>query len=235
MHLNIKSISWSLTLSLMLIVDGWAQSLQSLDSIEQAAYVYAMEQAQAEYDLAQIVVSSLDYRLRLQQCEHPLEAFSPRDRVGLGNQTIGVKCSGSVPWSVYVPVTVKLFKPVVVTTKALAAKHIITASDVALKRIDVGAFQRGYLSNAKPLIGQQLKYPLPAGAPLNHHNVKPEKIVRRGDLITLVAEAGSMSVRMNGTALTDASLGQRVKVKNSSSNRVVEGIVDGPGIVRVNM
>jgi len=235
MRINIKSILLSLVLSLTLVVNGWAQSLQSLDSIEQTAYVYAMEQAQADYDLPQIVVGGLDSRLRLQQCDSTLEAFTQRDRIGLGNQTVGVKCSGSVPWSVYVPVTVKLFKPVVVTTKALAARHIITTADVSLKRVDVGAFKRGYLSDMSLVIGQQLKYPLSTGALLNRNNVKPEKIVRRGDLITLIAEAGSMSVRMNGTALSDASLGQRIKVKNSSSKRVVEGIVDAPGVVRVSL
>ena len=235
MSINIKSLLLGLALSLTLNTNGWAEALQSLDSIEQTAYVYAMEQAQADYDMPQIMVGSLDSRLRLQQCERTLEAFSQHDRVGLGNQTVGVKCNGSTPWSVYVPVTVKLFKPVVVTTKALAARHIIKASDVAVKRVDVGAFKQGYLSDATVIIGQQLKYPLPNGALLNHNNIKPEKIVRRGDLITLVAEAGAMKVRMNGTALSDASLGQRIKVKNSSSKRVVVGVVDGPGLVRVSL
>ena len=51
----------------------------------------------------------------------------------------------------------------------------------------------------------------------------------------MVAEVGKMEVKMNGMALSDASLGQRIRVKNSSSKRVVEGVVDAPGIVRVNM
>lgn len=235
METNVKSIFWSLFFSLVLTLDVWAEPLQSLDQIEQAAYVYAMEHAQVEYDLPQIVVGSLDSRLRLQQCEHDLEAFTHQSRISLGNQTVGVKCSSSVPWSVYVPVTIKLFKPVVVTTQALSAKHIITSSDVTIKRVDVGSLRQGYLNDAGLILGQQMKYPVPTGAVLNQKHVKPEKIIRRGDLITLVAQAGAMSVRMSGTALSDASLGQRVRVKNSSSKRVVEGVVDAPGIVRVSL
>ena len=44
-----------------------------------------------------------------------------------------------------------------------------------------------------------------------------------------------MQVKMSGTALEDASLGQRVKVKNSSSKRIVEGVVNAAGIVYVSM
>jgi flagella basal body P-ring formation protein FlgA len=44
-----------------------------------------------------------------------------------------------------------------------------------------------------------------------------------------------MEVRMNGTALEDASVGETIKVKNSSSQRVVEGVVEAPGIVKVTM
>lgn len=85
------------------------------------------------------------------------------------------------------------------------------------------------------LLGQQLKYPLAMGMVLPPRSLKNEKIVRRGEQIILVASAGSMEVRMNGTAMEDASMGEKVKVKNSSSQRVVEGIVHAPGIVRVTM
>jgi flagella basal body P-ring formation protein FlgA len=66
-------------------------------------------------------------------------------------------------------------------------------------------------------------------------SLKQEQVVRRGEQIILVATAGTMEVRMNGTALDDAGVGEKVKVKNSSSQRVVEGIVHAPGIVKVTM
>lgn len=73
------------------------------------------------------------------------------------------------------------------------------------------------------------------GTIINSKNLRPQKIIQRGELIMLVATAGQMEVRMSGTALSDGSLGQRVRVKNLSSKRVVEGVVDGPGTVKVTM
>jgi len=66
-------------------------------------------------------------------------------------------------------------------------------------------------------------------------SVQAQKLVHRGEHIMLVALAGNMEVRMSGTALSDAVLGQRVRVKNISSKRVVEGIVEAAGIVKVTM
>ena len=40
---------------------------------------------------------------------------------------------------------------------------------------------------------------------------------------------------MQGTAMADAGIGDRVRVRNLSSDRVVEGVVDSPGVVRVTM
>jgi flagella basal body P-ring formation protein FlgA len=36
-------------------------------------------------------------------------------------------------------------------------------------------------------------------------------------------------------ALSDAVLGERIRVENSSSKRIVEGVVDAPGQVKISM
>lgn len=214
---------------------SWGKSLQPLESIEQAVYLHTMELAHAKYDMPQIVVGELDSRLRLQACSTELETFLPRGQVSLGHQTMGVKCTGETPWTVYVPVNVKLMQPVVVASRPLPARHILTEQDLTVRMVDVSRLRNTYFSDRMPLTGQQLKHSVSVGAVIGHNNVKPEKIIRRGEMITLVAEAGSMQVKMNGTALSDAVLGQKIRVKNSSSKRVVEGIVQAPGLVKVSL
>lgn len=51
----------------------------------------------------------------------------------------------------------------------------------------------------------------------------------------LIASVGTMEVRMAGKALADATKGQRIRVQNISSKRIVEGIVDSSGTVRIIM
>ncbi|MCX4187475.1 flagellar basal body P-ring formation chaperone FlgA [Methylophaga sp. OBS4] len=212
-----------------------AETLQPLAQIEQAAYIHAVNDAQASYDNPQIIVEPLDNRLRLQACETPLQAFSSSVSNTLGNRTIGVRCNAPVEWTVYVPVKVKVMRDVVVAARPLAANQRLGATDIKLEPMNIGDLRQGYLQTTEQVLGQQLKYPLAMGMVLPPRSLKSEKIVRRGEQIILVASAGSMEVRMNGTAMEDASMGEKVKVKNSSSQRVVEGIVYARGIVRVTM
>tara|TARA_R110002049_G_scaffold43198_1_gene127756 strand:- start:137 stop:841 length:705 start_codon:yes stop_codon:yes gene_type:complete len=212
-----------------------ADTLHALDRIEQVAYEYALKQAQASFDNPQIAMDSLDNRLRLQACDIALDVFSTNGIVGLGNQTIGVKCNSPVAWTVYVPVKVKVLKSVVVASRPLSSNQLITQGDIKLQKWDIGGLNHGYLSSTQLVVGQQLKYPVQMGAVIKPNSLEAQKIVHRGDQIMLVAMAGQMEVRMSGTALDDATLGQRVKVKNSTSKRIVEGIVDAPGIVKVSL
>ncbi|MBL1320005.1 MAG: flagellar basal body P-ring formation protein FlgA [Methylophaga sp.] len=229
---------WKYTISLilgLLVMNVQAADLHALADIEQAAYEYALKQAQTHHDNPQVVMESLDRRLRLKACGSELEVFTKNARAEIGHQTIGVKCSLPSTWTVYVPVKVKVFKTVMVVNSSLPANHIITAGDIKSQTRDIGTLRQGYLVDENQLIGQQLKYSMSMGTVINPNSIRPQKIVRRGELILLVVSVGKMEVRMNGTALADAQLGQRVKVKNSSSKRVVEGIVQAPGIVKVAM
>ena len=228
-------LKFSLMLALMCSYTLSAETLQDVNSIEQVAHVYAMEQAQAHYGNPQVVTGNLDPRLRLQQCSSPLTAFNNSKKFGLGSQVIGVRCQSETPWTVYVPVIIKLYRAVVVAARPLNANHLVSASDIKLAQIDISTVRKAYFQEAKLVIGQQVKYPVAAGVVLSANNVRPQKIVRRGETITLIAEAGLMQVRMTGVALSDAVLGERIRVENISSKRIVEGVVDAPGLVKIAM
>jgi flagella basal body P-ring formation protein FlgA len=57
--------------------------------------------------------------------------------------------------------------------------------------------------------------------------------VQRGQTVTLVAEAGGISIRMAGRALSDGFVNQRVRVENLSSGKIVEGIARSPQVVEI--
>lgn len=235
--MTIKNLKTLLTILLLITIvrPAYSEQIQLLDEIEHRAYVYGLSEAQARFDNPVVSVSPLDSRLRLEQCETDLMAFTNSNTIGAGHQTVGIKCTSPVAWTVYVSLKVQVLKPVVVAARGLSAKHIITSDDLRIERQDVTKLRRGYLEDTKPLIGQQLKHSIAMGTILNPSIMAEQKVVKRGEQIMLVASVGQMEVRMAGTALSDAEQGQRIRVKNVSSKRIVEGIVDGPGVVRVTM
>ena len=58
-------------------------------------------------------------------------------------------------------------------------------------------------------------------------------LIHRGQEVTLTASANGFEVRAPGRALADAAAQQRVRVQNLLSLKVVEGVADSEGVVRV--
>ncbi|EMR13742.1 flagellar basal-body P-ring formation protein FlgA [Methylophaga lonarensis MPL] len=212
-----------------------ANSLQSISEIEQTAYVFAMQQARMRYDNPQVIVDSLDPRLRLHPCERGMEAFANRDVSSAGSQTIGVRCRGPVSWTIYVPTRIRVMQAAVVAARPLSANHVLTSEDIRTEMVDIGNLRQGVIGHSDLVLGQTLRHPIAAGTVLSNNNFRQQATIKRGEFIQLIATVGKMEVRMQGTAMADAMEGERLRVRNSSSERIVEGIVDGPGRVRVSM
>jgi flagella basal body P-ring formation protein FlgA len=60
-------------------------------------------------------------------------------------------------------------------------------------------------------------------------------LIHRGQDVTLYASAGGFEVRAPGRALSDATPRQRLRVQNLESLKVVEGVAESDGVVRVSL
>lgn len=200
---------------------------QSLESIRRAATRYVEANAQTSDRDFQVSASNLDPRLRLQRCERELEAYlSPGAQIGT-NTTVGVRCSGPKRWKLYVPVRMSIRADVLIARKSLEAGSVLTPEDFVTARRDIASLHGGYRLASEPVTGLVLKRRLSEGQPLRASLLTTPRIVRRGQALSIVSGAsnGSVAIRMAGTALSDGRLGERIRVKNRSSGRTVEGIV----------
>ena len=72
--------------------------------------------------------------------------------------------------------------------------------------------------------------------PLILHDLSSRfQLVKRGDIVTILAEIKGLTVRVNGNALTDGHRGDEIRVKNQRSKRILQAEVIGPGTVRVRL
>jgi flagella basal body P-ring formation protein FlgA len=74
---------------------------------------------------------------------------------------------------------------------------------------------------------------LPEGTAVTADALAAALLIHRGQTVTLAANAGGIEVRAPGRALADASARQRVRVQNLDSLKVIEGIAETEGVVRV--
>ena len=198
-----------------------ATDSQPLEEIEQAAEAFIANKAMAGTASA----GRLDRRLRLARCDQDLQAYL-RSGARIQQRTIvGVRCQGSQPWKVYVPVNLVVTQSVVVLRRNLPRGHQITSGDLAIERRDVSRLPGGYLATPAEALGKRLKQSLRAGAIIAPVSLQTELLIRRGQSVTLSAGGAGLSIRMLGKALMDGGLNQRIRVENISSGRVVEGLV----------
>ncbi len=204
--------------------------------------IRAVAEQRVEADLSprsgqrtEIRAGHLDSRLRLRRCDQPLEARHLQNSRRAGNATISVRCPGTKPWTVHVPVTVKAYTKVVVADRPLARQLEVRAEDVRLEEREITSLRTGYFQRIEDVVGRQPKRTLMAGAPLSPYDLESNKIIRRGHKVVIIAETAGIAVRMQGKALKDAGKGELVPVENLSSKRKIEAVAERPGVVKVPM
>ena len=228
--INITVMLW------MAVVTAPAQAaFQDLESIRRAAHDFIAAETVNEQITPRIDVGRLDARLRLAACTSQLDAFLPgAGRIG-GNTIVGVRCEGSQPWTVFVQSKVLLTRNVVVAARALSPGTVVTAQDIRLEPREVSRLRRGFLESSSEIIGKEVARTLSPGSVVTVNAVVAPKMIRRGEQVKVILQAGAVLVRSNALALSDGVKNQRIRVKNLSSRRIVFARVIGPGRVLVKL
>ena len=183
----------------------------------------------------EVRVRRLDPRLRLRRCRHPLQTRLPEGARRRGATTVIVRCPGQDGWSIHVSGRIDIFDQVVVLARSLGRGEAITSDMLQVREQNTAQLRYGYFRQPREVVGRIAKRTLAAGTILTPGSVAAPLLVRRGERVTLVATRGAVSVRMQGEALRDGARGERIRVRNLRSKRIVEGEVVGRGVVKMTL
>ena len=211
----------------------WAmESSQNHEAILRAILEHIESNFRHPLDKHKIEISPLDARLQLPPCSKALEAFTLPGSKDVGNISVGVRCSGEKPWTIYHKASIRVFKDVAVLRSTLRQGATVTESDIELVGKDVTQLRGGYLQPAQA-IGKSMRKTLSAGTVLIPDHLAGVKLIRRGQAVTIRAQSANFDVSMPGVALMDGEEGQRIRVRNEDSKRIVQGVVMSEGVVTV--
>jgi flagellar basal body P-ring formation protein FlgA len=181
----------------------------------------------------EIEIGQLDSRLQLTRCAHPPTAqLAPGARTE-GHTTINVRCSDPVSWSLFVPARIERHVEVLVSNARSRASRSSGPRTSAWSVKRSRGLTNGYFTEPEAVVGMASRRRLMPGQVLTSAHVTQRRIVERGQEVTLFSARPGLVVRMKGIALEDGREGARIRVRNSSSKRVVEGYVEPSGAVRV--
>ena len=210
-----------------------APALQDVSALEQLATTEAILHLPPLTAKQRFLPGPIPPHIQLPQCTSAVNpSVSPaphmNDRV-----VVELRCQGPPAWHLYVPVRIIGTASVAVAAHAIVAGSVLTANDLRIEQHDMTELPPGFLDDPAIAVGRTAARPISGGTILSNQLLVASKAVQRGQTVTLLADAGGMSVRMAGRALGDAMVNQRVRVQNLSSGKVVEGIARSEQVVEI--
>jgi flagella basal body P-ring formation protein FlgA len=184
-------------------------------------------------DRQRFLAGPIEAHSQLEKCSRPMRPFVPTGQHMKDRITIELRCQDPKPWHLYVPVRIVSTSPVAVAVHAIIAGTVIKEGDLRVEEHDVPDLPLGFLDDPAVAVGLTASRPIAGGAYLTNQQLVAPKAVQRGQSVTLLADAGGISVRMAGKALSDGLINQRVRVQNLSSGKIVEGIARSQEVVEI--
>lgn len=229
-----KNKAYSLILVFLLVANtGIARTKQSIESIRAAVSEYIAANFDATDDY-RVTVDRLDSRLMLPRCKTPLQAFTPGGSVTTGRISVGIRCHDEKTWTIFTTAHIDAFQEILVLVQPVARGEVLTRRHLNLQRRNLSKVRQGFFTDYQQVLNKQATRHLGVGTVLSRRHITEPKIVRRGERVTILAASPALQIRMTGIAMMDGLKGQRIRIKNQQSKRIIEAIVQQPGMVTVN-
>jgi flagella basal body P-ring formation protein FlgA len=180
----------------------------------------------------ELEAAALDPRLALPACGGALTGYVPELRASQSRLLVRMGCANPA-WSLNVQVEIRRTHDVLVLKRAVGRGQSINDSDVEVQKRVLPGLASPFVAALADLKGRQTRRPLPAGTALPADALTAALLIHRGQNVTLAAVSNGIEVRAPGRALGDAAVQGRVRVQNLNSLKVVEGVADTEGVVRV--
>jgi flagella basal body P-ring formation protein FlgA len=226
---------WALPGALLFAAGAFAQEQWEPPArIETAARAFAEQHLPAPGPGRRLIVGPLDERLRLSRCDQDLSAQAAPGSALRDRLLVQVSCAAPAPWRTYVPARIAGLGRAVALKRPMLGGQLLTAADLVTVEGDAAQFPLGYYQDPSEVAGATLRRAMAGGVVLSNQMLQIAGGIARGQAVTLLADAGGVAVRMSGRAMSEAAVNQRIKVRNDSSGRIVEGIARSQQVVEIN-
>ncbi len=190
--------------------------------LEQQVRQFALESGATPGMRLEVLVGSLDSRLRLAPCER-VEPYLPAGTRLWGRTRIGLRCTqGGTPWNVYLPLTVKVFGRGLTAAATLPAGTVLASADLRPGEVDLADGGTPLLV-PEAAVGRTLARPLTAGQTVRQADLRARQWFAAGDTVQITAIGPGFRVSGEGQALGPGLEGQSARVR-TDSGRIVVGL-----------
>ncbi|MGY6157093.1 flagellar basal body P-ring formation chaperone FlgA [Paraburkholderia graminis] len=163
-----------------------------------------------------------------------LEPFMPSGARLWGRVTVGVRCAGQRPWTIYLQARVSLHATYYLASRAMSAGEVLTAADLVAREGDLTGLPQAIVTDPSQALGSVTLTRVSAGMPLRRDMLKSASAVSIGQTVRVVAAGDGFAISAEGSAMNNASPGQQVRVK-TANGQVISGIVKDGSTVEIQL
>ena len=122
---------------------------------------------------------------------------------------------------------------VVITRESLKPDRKITASDLDSKQVKRYSTAMGYYTQADEVIDLVPKRFITKGTILRHALLKKPDLIKKGAHVTITVTRQGFFISNEGIALEPGGLNDKIQIKVTNSGKIITGIVDAEGKVKI--
>jgi flagella basal body P-ring formation protein FlgA len=163
-----------------------------------------------------------------------LVPFMPPGARVWGSTTVGVRCAGARPWTIYLQARVSLEATYYLAAHPIAPGVLLTPADLTTRDGDLSSLPRTIVTDASQAVGAVALAPIGAGTPLRQDMLRSATSVTIGQTVRVVASGPGFTISSAGSVMNNASPGQQVRVK-TAGGQIISGIVKDGSTVQIQM
>jgi flagella basal body P-ring formation protein FlgA len=129
--------------------------------------------------------------------------------------------------------SVEKIEQVLVAKRSIKKDDIITPADFEYQARNVFDLKSDFILSDQVIKGKMLRIPIRKGSVLTQSMLADLPLIKKGDVVSLVAQNDAMIIVTTGVSKEDGFENQLIKVENISSGRLIKGVVKSKSKVEV--
>ena len=231
-----KTLKISTFLVLILTIFSLAvlpESFAAADSSTEARIIRFVKEIYSNGDDVRVKLNSLPVQLREKVRVRGINFVKVPDVNGDGICAVEIENPAGRSRTVQVPFRIFTKRQLFVLKQGGQKGDTIGKNDIYVRDTFMNGKGSNYPNSAEDVVGKVLKRDVPANTVITGRYLEDQVVVKRGDMVTIVAENNRMVVQAKGKTIDRGRMGDMVRVKNIASGKELMAKVTGSNTVKV--
>lgn len=116
---------------------------------------------------------------------------------------------------------IRKYEKVVVAARDIAVNESLHSGNLRYERRNISNLAQGYKTDITQVYRLVAKQRLTAGTVINNYMLRKPIVIKRGQMINIIARVGNLEVGALGQAMQNGYSGQLIRVRNLASKKII--------------